>query len=85
MSRTSRELVAKFFNMLKNFMRIFSPKYFARLSRDCRATVARRRTNFNENKLHSRESRETLSRMSCDCHATVARLSRDSRAIYFQN
>ena len=154
MSRTSRELVAKFFNMLKNFMRIFSPKYFARLSRDCRATVARRscecrelvaakfwriyneifatlvrmsrecrttvarqscenlatiwrenktkrhsyecratlarmsrdcRTNLNENKLHSRESRETLSRMSRDCRATVARLSRDSRAIYFQN
>ena len=151
MSRTSRELVAKFFNMLKNFMRIFSQKYFARLSRVSRATVARRscecrelvaakfwriynakfsrhsyecrasvarqscenlaticrenktkrhsydsratlarmsrdcRTNLNENKLHSRESRETLSRMSRVCRATVARLSRDSRAIYFQN
>ena len=129
-SRTSRELVAKFFNMLKNFMRFFSPKYFARLSRDCRATVARRscecrglvaakfwriyyakfsrhsydrrasvarrsrdslaktsrlsgekikrmsldcRTNLNENKLHSRESRETLSRQSRDDRATVAR------------
>ena len=33
-SRTSRELVAKFLNMFKNFMRIFSPKYFARQSRD---------------------------------------------------
>ena len=151
MSRTSRELVAKFFNMLKNFMPIFSPKYFARLSRDgratfvrvlrtchheilanlqceifatlvrmshecrtmvarqscenlatiwrenktkrhsydCRATLARMlrdcRTNLNENKLHSWESRETLSRMSRNCRATVARLSRDSRAIYFQN
>ena len=31
------------------------------------------RTNLNENKLHSRESRETLSRMSRDCRATVAR------------
>ena len=50
----------------------------ARMSRDCR-------TNLNENKLHSQKSRETLSRMSRDCRATVARLSRDSRAIYFQN
>ena len=40
------------------------------MSRDCR-------TNLNENKLHSRESRETLSQMSHDCRATVARLSRD--------
>ena len=122
--------------MLKNFKRIFSPKYFARLSRDgrasvanlsprnfgeiynakflrhsyecrtmvarqscenlatiwrknktkrrkrlsyeCRATLAQMsrdcRTNLNENKLHSLESRETLSRMSCD----IGR-------IYFQN
>ena len=60
-----------------------------RHSYECRATLARMsrdcRTNLNENKLHSRESRETLSRMSRDCRATVARLSRDSRAIYFQN
>ena len=47
-SRTSRELVAKFFNMLKNFMRIFSPKYFARLSCDCCATVARRSCKCRE-------------------------------------
>ena len=39
----------------------------SRMSRDCR-------TNENENKLHWRESCETLSRMSCD-----------SREIYFQN
>ena len=35
-SRTSHELVAEILNMFKN-MRIFSPKYFARLSRDRRA------------------------------------------------
>ena len=45
------------------------------MSRDCR-------TNFNENKLHSRESRETLSRMSRDCRATVARSARQSREIF---
>ena len=48
---------------------MFSSKYFARLSRDCR-------NNENENKPHSRESRETLSPMSRDCRATVARQSR---------
>ena len=65
-SRTSRELVAKFLNRFKKFMQMFSSKYFARLSRDCR-------NNENENKPHSREIRETLSRMSRDCRATVAR------------
>ena len=40
-SRTSCELVAKVLNMFKNFMQIFSPKYFARLSRDGRATFVR--------------------------------------------
>ena len=45
-----------------------------RHSHECRATVVRIK---NENKIHSRESRETLSRMSRDCRATVARLSRD--------
>ena len=49
-----------------------------RMSRDCR-------TNENEDKLHSRESRETLSRMFHGCRATVAQLSRDSREVYFQN
>ena len=68
-SRTSRELVAKFLNRFKKFMQMFSSKYFARLSRDCR-------NNENENKPNLRESRETPSRMSCDCRATVARQSR---------
>ena len=36
-----RELVTKFLNRFKNFMRIFSPKYFARLSGHYRATVLR--------------------------------------------
>ena len=68
-SRTSRELVAKFLNRFIKVMQMFSSKYFARLSRDCR-------NNENEKKPHSRESRETLSRMSRDCRATVARQSR---------
>ena len=55
-----------FLNRFKSFMQMFSSKYFARLSRDCR-------NNENENKPHSRESRETLFRMSRDCRATVAR------------
>ena len=100
-SRTSRELVVKFFNMLKNFMRIFSPKYFARLSRDCRATVARHScecrklvaakfwriynakflrhsyenlaTIWRENKTkrHSYQCRATLALMSRDCHMNL--------------
>ena len=36
-----RELVANVLNMFENFMRIFSPKYFARLSCDGRATFVR--------------------------------------------
>ena len=40
-SRTSSELVAEVLNMFKNFMQIFSPKYFARLLRDSHETVAR--------------------------------------------
>ena len=78
MSRTSRELVAKFFNMLKNFMRIFSPKYFARLSRECRTTVVRQScenlaTIWRENKTkrHSYECRATLARMSRDCRTNL--------------
>ena len=42
----------------------------ARHSHECR-------TNLNENKLHSRESRETLSRMSRDSRSTIATV--DSR------
>ena len=38
-SGTSRKLVVKVLNMFKNFLQIFSPKIFARLSRDCRELV----------------------------------------------
>ena len=82
MSRTSRELVAKFFNMLKNFMRIFSPKYFARLSRDSRATVARRSCECRELVAAKfwRIYNAKFSRHSYECRASVARRSRDSLA-----
>ena len=81
-SRTSRELVAKFFNMLKNFMRIFPPKYFARLSRDCRATVARRSCECRELVAAKfwRIYNAKFSRHSYECRASVARRSRDSLA-----
>ena len=85
-----RELVAKFFNMLKNFMRIFSPKYFARLSRDSRATVARRSRdvrvsvanlsprNFGEFTMRNfRDTRTNVARVSHDGRATVLRKPRD--------
>ena len=39
--RTSHELVGKVFNRFKNFMQIL-PKYCARLSRNCRATLISR-------------------------------------------
>ena len=71
-SRTSRELVAKVLNMFKNFMRIFSTKYFARLSRECRATVAR----------VSRDGRATFVRVSRDGRATFVRVSRTCRRKY---
>ena len=41
MSQTSRELVSKVLNVFKNFMQIFSPKYFARLSCNCQAIVVK--------------------------------------------
>ena len=70
MSRTSRELIAKFFNMLKNFMRIFSPKYFARLSRDSRATFVRVSRTCR---------REILANLQCEIFATLVRMSRECR------
>ena len=81
-SRTSRELVAKFLNMFKNFMRFFSPKYFARLSRDCRATVARRSCECRELVAAKfwRIYNVKFSRHSYECRASVARWSRDSLA-----
>ena len=85
-SRTSRELVAKFFNMLKNFMRIFSPKYFARLSRDCRATVARRSCECRELVATKflRIYNAKFLRHSYECRASVARRTRDSLAKTFR-
>ena len=80
-SRPSRELVAKSFNMLKNFMRIFSPNYFARLSRDCRATVARRSCECRELIAAKfwRIYNAKFSRHSYECRASVARRSRECR------
>ena len=81
MSRTRRELVAKVLNMFKNFMRIFSI-YFARLSRDCRATVARRSCECRKPvavkfcRIHNAK----FSRHSYECRASVARRSHDSLA-----
>ena len=52
--------------MLKNFMRIFSPKYFARLSRDSlEKTCEHLATIWRENitKRHSYECRATVLRM----------------------
>ena len=78
-SRTSRELVAKVLNMFKNWMRIFFPKYFARLSRDCHATVARRSCECREPVAAKfwRIYNAKFSRHSYECRASVARRSRD--------
>ena len=94
-SRTSRELVAKFLNMLKKFKRIFSPKYFTRLSRDCRATVARRSCEcrelvaakfwriYNANfSRHSYECRASVARQSCENLATIWRENKTKRHSY---
>ena len=90
MSRTGRELVAKVLNMFKNFMRIFSPKYFTRLSReftmrnfrDTRTNVARRSRDILEKTCEYlatiwRENK--TKRHSYECRATLARMSRDCR------
>ena len=74
-SRTSRELVAKFFNMLKNFMRFFFSQIFrktvVRRSRDVRTSVAN---------LSPRNFGEFTMRNFCDTHTNVARRSRNSLA-----
>ena len=77
-----RELVAKFFNMLKIFLRIFSQNFFARLSRDCLATVARRSCECREFVAAKfwRIYNAKFSRHSYECRASVARRSRDSLA-----
>ena len=65
-----RELVVKVLNMFKNFMRIFSPKYFARLSRDVRASVANLSPqNFGEFTMQN--FHDTWN----ECHVSVARQS----------
>ena len=81
-SRSSRELVAKFLNMFENFMGINSPKQFARLSRDCRATVVRRSCECRELVAAKfwRIYNAKFSRHSYECRASVARRSRDSLA-----
>ena len=94
-SRTSRELVAKFLNMLKNFMRIFCPKHFTRLSCDGRATFVRvSRTCCLEILANlqceifailirmSRECRTMLARQSCENLATIWRENKTKRHSY---
>ena len=82
MSQTSRELVAKVLNMFKNWMRIFSPKYFARLSRDCRATVVRRSRDVRANvaNLSPRNFVEFIMRNFRDTRTNVVRVSHEGRA-----
>ena len=81
---TCRELVAKVLNMFKNWMRIFFPKYFARLSRDGRATVARhsrsRDVRANVANLSPRNFGEFTMRNFCDTRTNVVRVSHDGRA-----
>ena len=74
-SRTSRELVAKVLNMFRNFMRIFTPKNFARLSSDVRASVANLSPrNFGEFTMRNiRDTRTNNVRVSHDGRATVLR------------
>ena len=56
--------------MLKNFMRFFSPKYFARLSCDGRATFVRVSRTCR---------REILANLQCEIFATLVRMSRECR------
>ena len=80
MSLTSRELVAKVSNMFKNFIRTFSPKYVAILSRDCRATVVRRlckcrkRVAAKFRRIHDAK----ISQDSYEWRSNIVRQSRDS-------
>ena len=61
-------------------MRFFAPKYFARLSRDCLATVLRRSCECPEpvaakfRQIYNAK----FSGHSCECRASVERRSRDS-------
>ena len=51
-------------------MRIFSPKYFARLSRECRTMVVRRSCECR---------REILANLQCEIHMNVVRVSYNGR------
>ena len=83
MSRTSRELVTNFLNMCKNFMRIFSPKYFARRSRDVRASVAKFWRIYSAKfSRHTYECRITVARQSCENLATIWRENKTKRHSY---
>ena len=93
-----RELIAKLFNMLKNFMRFFLPN----ISQDCRATVVRwsrdvrasvanlSPRNFGEFTMRnfcvlvrmSRKCRTTVARQSCENLATIWRENKTKRHSY---
>ena len=90
-----RKLVAKFLNMLKNFMRIFSPKYFTRLLCDgsatfvrvlrtcCREMLANLQCKIFATLLQmSRECRTTVARQSCENLATIWRENKTKRHSY---
>ena len=66
MSRECRTTVAR--QSCENLATIWRENKTKRHSYECRATLARMsrdcRTNLNENKLHSRESRETLTNVA---------------------
>ena len=68
--------------MFKNWMRIFFPKYFARLSHDCRATVARQSRDVRANvaNLSPRNFGEFTMRNFRDTRTNVVRVSHDGRA-----
>ena len=76
-SRTSRERIAKVLNMFKNWMRIFFPKYFARLSCDGRMRFVRMSRTCRREILANLQCEifATLVRMSCECRTTVVRHS----------
>ena len=72
-----RELVTKFLNLFKNFMRVFAPKYFARLSRyswDVRGSVANLSPqNFGFTMQNFCDARMNVVRVWYEVRATVLR------------
>ena len=77
-SRTSRELVSKFLNMLKILWELIRQN----ILQDCRATVVRRSCECRELVAAKfwRIYNAKFSRHSYECRASVARRSRDSLA-----